>query len=391
MPVVNSIAALKDEMTAWRRDIHMHPEIGFEEVRTSALVAEKLESWGIEVARGIAKTGVVGTIRGRGSGTGSVGLRADMDALPMQEINTFEHRSRNDGVMHACGHDGHTAMLLGAARYLAETRNFDGTVHVIFQPAEEGLGGGETMVKEGLFEQFPCDRIFGLHNQPQFPFGTIGVRSGPAMAAADFFDLRVKGQGSHGAKPHLGRDPVHCAAQILVAWQGLVSRHTDALDTAVLSTTIFQAGSAYNVVPEDAHMGGTVRTFRPDTRDRIERQMGEIARGIAAGYGLEIELDYRRTFPPTINDEAETEFAARVAESIVPADKIMRDMPLNMGSEDFSFMLEQRPGSFVFVGQSRGPDERMVHNPGYDFNDDILPIGASLLARLAEEALPVSE
>jgi len=388
MPVLNSIAAMQDDMTAWRRDFHMHPELGFEEFRTSDIVAEKLASWGIEVTRGIAGTGVVGTLRGDGGGTRSIGLRADMDCLPMEEENDFAHRSRNPGRMHACGHDGHTTMLLGTARYLAETRNFDGTVHFIFQPAEEGLGGGRKMVQEGLFERFPCDEVYGIHNWPLLPAGQIAVRPGPIMAAADQFDLVVTGNGAHGAMPHLGVDPVHIGAQIVVALQGLVSRATDPLDSAVLSVTKFHAGSAYNVIPGEARLAGTVRTFRPETRDRLEQGIGTVARAIATSMGGTAELEYRRGYPATINHAHETERAASVAAEVFGAENVVRDADPTMGAEDFSYMLNARPGAYVWLGQSGGPSGCMVHNPRYDFNDAVLPLGASFFATLVERLMP---
>lgn len=389
MPIVNSIAADLEEMTRWRRDFHAHPEIAFEEVRTSGIVAEKLASWGIEVHRGIAKTGVVGVLKGRDGGASgkSVGLRADMDALPMQEANDFEHKSTVDGKFHGCGHDGHTTMLLGAAKYLAETRNFDGTVHFIFQPAEEGHGGGRVMVEEGLFERFPCDEVYAMHNWPDLPAGTVGVRPGPVMAAADIFEAEILGRGGHAAMPHKTVDPVIVATQIVQAFQSLVSRTVDPLDNAVISVTQIHAGSAHNVIPQSARIGGTVRTFKEETRDALEAAMARMVEGIAAVHGAEARLDYRRGYPATVNHERETELARAVATEVVGADKIIGDVEPVMGGEDFSFMLNERPGSYLFLGQAGGPSACSVHNPGYDFNDAILPIGASLFSTLVEKRL----
>jgi amidohydrolase len=389
MPVINSIAAHQEEMTAWRRDIHAHPEIAFEEVRTSALVAEKLASWGIEVHRGLAKTGVVGVLRGRNDSGRTIGLRADMDALPMNEANTFAYRSTREGAFHGCGHDGHTTMLLGAARYLAETRNFDGTVHFIFQPAEEGGGGGRVMVEEGLLDRFPCDELYALHNWPLMPFGTIGVRSGPMMAATDTFDVTIRARGGHAAIPHKANDPVVVAAHLITALQTLVSRSVNPLDSAVLSVTRVQTGSAYNVIPDDATLWGTVRTFRPELRDQMEEGMGRICAGIAAAFGCEVALDYHRGYPPTVNHEEQAGFAAEVAAEIVGPQNVERDVEPSMGGEDFSYMLEKRPGAYLFIGQGGGRHSCMVHNPHYDFNDALLPVGASLLSRLVEKRLPL--
>jgi amidohydrolase len=386
MPVINSIAAIADDMAAWRHDIHAHPETAYKEVRTSALVAAKLESWGIEVHRGIAETGLVGVLRGR-PGSRSIGLRADMDALPMEEFNDFEYRSQNPGAFHGCGHDGHTTMLLGAARYLAETRNFDGTVHFIFQPAEEGGGGGARMVQEGLFERFPCDEIYALHNWPLLPFGTIGVRPGPVMAATDTFDVRITGRGGHAAIPHKTVDPVVVAAQLITAFQTLVSRSTNPMDSAVLSVTRVVAGSAYNVIPDDAALYGTVRTFRPETRDEMEAGMARICAGVGAAFGATAALKYQRGYPSTVNHEIEAEIAASVAGEIVGDENVRRDVEPSMGGEDFSYMLEKRPGAYLFVGQGGGRHSCMVHNPHYDFRDELLPVGASLLSRLAETRL----
>src|SRR5690606_3935873 len=319
MPVINSIAAAEDEMTGWRRDFHMHPELGFEEFRTSEIAANLVEGWGIEVTRGIAGTGVVGTLRGSAPGERSIGLRADMDCLPMEEDTGLPYASRTPGKMHACGHDGHTAMLLGAAKYLAETRNFAGTVHFIFQPAEEGKGGGRRMVKEGLFERFPCDEVYGMHNWPLLPAGRIAVRPGPIMAAADQFDVEIRGKGAHGAMPHLGIDPVFIAAQVISALQGLVSRTVDPLDSAVLSVTRMEGGQAHNVIPATAKLSGTVRTYRPETQDMIEKGIEAIATGIAGAFGATAVSNYRRGYPATVNPAREAGIAAEISAMVVGA------------------------------------------------------------------------
>src|SRR5271154_7122583 len=312
MPPIDRVAAYHDEMTAWRRDIHAHPELGFEETRTSDLVAAKLEEFGIEVTRGIGKTGLVGRLRA-GNSPRTIGLRADMDCLPIIEANSFGHRSTNQGKMHACGHDGHTTMLLGAARYLAKTRHFDGTVHFIFQPGEEGFGGGRVMVEQGLFDKFPCDAVFAMHNKPGIDIGSMATTLGPLLAASDRYDIKVKGRGTHAAHPHGGNDPFIIGAQIVTALQTIPARNVDPLDSAVISVGFMKGGSAYNVIPDELHIGGTVRSFRPQVQDLIERRMGEVARGTAALHGATAELSYRRGYPPTINHADEASFAADVA------------------------------------------------------------------------------
>ncbi|NBB83760.1 MAG: amidohydrolase [Alphaproteobacteria bacterium] len=388
MPIINSIAAMKDEMTEWRRDIHAHPEIAFEEVRTAGIVADKLKSWGLEVHTGIARTGVVGVLRGNGGGGRSIGLRADMDALPMDEENDFPHKSRTPGKFHGCGHDGHTTMLLGAAKYLAETRNFDGTVTFIFQPGEEGAGGGRLMVEEGLFDRFDCDEVYALHNWPDLPVGEVGVKAGPMMAASDLFDITITGKGGHAAMPHKGIDPVVVAAQLVTAFQSLVTRRIDPLDPAVISVTQIHTGSAYNVVPAEARLNGTVRTLRADTRDFVEAGMARIVQNLGAAFEVETHFDYRRGYPPTVNPEREAAIAREIAESVLGDGKVHTELPPVMGAEDFAYMLEARPGAYLWVGQAGGPGACSVHNPRYDFNDDILPIGSSLLASLVEQRLP---
>ena len=387
MSTADLIAPLHADMTAWRRDIHAHPELGFNESRTAELVARKLEAFGLEVHRGVGRTGVVATLRA-GSGKRSLGLRADMDALPITEANTFEHRSQHDGVMHACGHDGHTAKLLGAARYLAETRRFNGVVHFIFQPAEEGLGGARAMVDDGLFERFPCEAIFGMHNRPSLDVGRFAVRAGPMMAGGAFFDIRVTGKGSHGARPEVGVDAALAAAQIAVSLQSIVSRNVPPVQTAVLSVTRIQAGDAYNVIPQTATLGGTVRAFSKDVMVLVEGAMRRVVRGTVEAFGASAEVDFRALFAPTVNDAAEAEFAARICTELVGAEKVDRHPPLIMASEDFSYMLERVPGCYINIGNGVGESGCEVHNPGYDFNDAALPLGAAFFARLVETRLP---
>ena len=390
MPVINSIARLADEMTAWRRDLHAHPEIAFEEVRTADIVAEKLASWGITVHRGLAQTGVVGVLEGARPGPRAIALRADMDALPMAEKNTFAHRSTIAGKMHGCGHDGHTTMLLGAARHLAETRNFAGTVYFIFQPAEENEGGARVMVAEGLFDRFPVDAVYGLHNNPGLAVGQAAMRPGPAMAAFDIFEITITGTGAHGAMPHLGNDPVVIAAQVVTALQTIVSRATDPIQSAVVSVTQIHAGDAWNVIPEDVVMRGTARSFTPAVRDGIERRIGEIAEGVAAAFGARAEVRYERRYPPVVNTAAETERAAAAVAEVLGADNVRQDAAPKMASEDFAYMLEARPGCYIWLGNGGAGEDGgcAVHNPHYDFNDAILPIGASYWVRLVETLLP---
>jgi len=385
MPVINRIADFHEQMIEWRHDIHAHPEIAFEEQRTAEIVAQQLDSFGIETHRGLAKTGVVGVLK-NGDGP-SIGLRADMDALPIQEQNEFGHRSRNDGKMHACGHDGHTSMLLGAARYLAETRRFKGTVHFIFQPAEESEGGARVMIEEGLFEKFPCQSVYGVHNMPGHDTGTFLLRDGPLMAAADTFQIKVIGHGSHGAFPHFGIDPIVVGSHIVTALQSITSRNLDPLETGVVSVTQFHGGSTSNVIPGDVFLEGTTRSFKPEVRDWLEPTMRRIIDGVATAFGAKVEFDYLRCYPPTINHAAETAIAAQVAADVVGADRVNTNTPPVMGAEDFSFMLEQVPGCYLFIGNGAGEGACMVHNPNYDFNDEILPLGASYFSRLVEKVL----
>jgi hippurate hydrolase len=386
MPVVDDIRAFHDELTAWRRDIHAHPELGFEETRTSGLVAERLAGFGIEVHRGVGKTGIVGRLR-VGNSPRSIGLRADMDCLPIEETNTFDHRSKQHGRMHACGHDGHTTMLLGAARHLARTKNFDGTVHFIFQPAEEGLGGAEAMIKDGLFEEFPCDVIFGMHNSPGLAIGKFEIRAGAMMAGAAFFDIRITGRGTHGARPESGVDPVLVASHITAALQSIVARNVRPQDTVVVSVTQIHAGDAYNVIPEKAVLGGTVRCFGDRTMSLVEERMRKIAETLAAGFGAAAELDFRVLFPSLVNDADETRFICDAAAELVGEDNVSRQGPLIMASEDFSQMLNRVPGAFIRIGNGDGEGSCVVHNPGYDFNDAAIPYGSALFVRLVEKRL----
>jgi amidohydrolase len=386
MPLIPRIIELQPELSRLRRDIHAHPELGFEESRTSDLVAAKLAAIGCEVHRGLAKTGVVGTLRS-GNATRSIGLRADMDALPIQECNDFAHRSTHEGKMHACGHDGHTATLLGAAQYLAETRNFEGAVHFIFQPAEEGQGGGRVMVEEGLFDRFPCDAVFALHNKPGLPLGQIATRPGPIYASSDSWDIRIEGRGGHAALPHLGRDPFIIGAEIVLALQTIVSRNVDPVDSAVVTVGFIKGGTTYNVIPDALLIGGTARSFRPEVRDLLERRLGELARGIAAAHGAAAAFDYRRRYPPTVNHAVETAFAVEVAAEICGANNVSSSYPSSMGAEDFSYMLNARPGAMLWLGNGHGEDCRPIHSAYYDFNDEALSIGASFFARLAERFL----
>jgi len=386
MDILERIDTFHAELTEWRRDIHAHPELGFQEQRTSDLVADKLAGFGIEVHRGLGKTGVVGRLR-VGNSPRTIGLRADMDCLPILEANSFDHRSRHEGRMHACGHDGHTTMLLGAARYLSQARNFDGTVHFIFQPAEEGLGGAEAMVKDGLFDEFPCEAIFGMHNRPGLAVGKFQIRPGAMMAGGAFFDIAITGRGAHGARPESGIDPVVAASHIATALQSIVARNVRPVDTAVLSVTQIHAGHAYNVIPEKAAIGGTVRCFSRATMDLIEERMRQIAEGVAVGLGASASLDFRRLFPPLVNDTEETKFIADTAAEIVGEDNVNRQGGVVMASEDFSYMLERVPGAYIQIGNGEGEGACEVHNPGYDFNDAALPYGAALFARLVERRL----
>ena len=388
MTLIKEIKQFHDEMTEWRRDFHKHPELKYEENRTSDLVAAKLEEFGIEIHRGLAKTGVVGTIR-NGDGP-SIGLRADMDALPLEEKNTFRYASINSGKMHACGHDGHTAMLLGAAKHLASSKNFKGTVNFIFQPAEEGGGGGEVMIKEGLFEMFPVDSVYGLHNWPDMPAGIFGVGSGAIMAAQDSFDLTINGCGGHAALPDQCIDPIVIASQVVSALQIIPSRNTHPVDSLVISVTQIHSGDAYNVIPDSLIMNGSVRTFQKETRKEIPKTMLRVAEGVCAAYGATCELNYISGYPATINSVRETDISAKAVVDLLGEDNIIRNPTPSMTSEDFSYMLESRPGCYVWLGIAKDIDHKgdMLHSSRYDFNDDVLTVGASYWVKLVENELP---
>jgi hippurate hydrolase len=394
MQLIDRVVQFRSEIQQIRRDIHAHPELRFEENRTSDLVAARLADWGYEVTRGLGGTGVVGTLR-HGTSVRAIGLRADMDALPIQEQNEFTHRSTHAGKMHACGHDGHVAMLLAAARYLAEMKPFDGTAHLIFQPAEEGGAGAQRMIDDGLFERCPCDVVFGMHNWPNMKVGQLGVAPGPAMASANEFTIRISGKGAHAAMPHLGTDPVFVAVQVVNGLQAIVTRVKKPIDAAVLSVTMIHAGDATNVIPESAVISGTVRTFSDGVTAQVEENMRRIAQMTAAAYGAESHVEFKWNYPPTINHAAEAEFAATVMDDVVGADNVVRGLEPTMGSEDFAFMLKARPGAYVFIGNGDGAHRSaghglgpcMLHNPSYDFNDELIPLGATFWIRLVEKYL----
>jgi hippurate hydrolase len=389
---VPHIARWQDEFAALRRDLHAHPELGFEEERTGRVVRETLGALGIEHHAGIGRTGIVAVIRGRTDTRGaSVGLRADMDALPMQEENDFAHRSRYEGRMHGCGHDGHTTMLLAAARYLAETRAFDGTAYLIFQPGEEGFAGAKAMIDDGLFERFPAQQVFALHNWPGLAPGRIGITPGPAMAAADRIEITIDGRGGHGAHPHAAIDPVLVAGHLITAAQSIVARNVAPIDTAVVSLCAMQAGNpgAMSVIPSHAKLVGTVRTFRPATQDLIERRLHELVGSIAAAFGAKATLKYERVYPATVNHDGPAAFAMRVAEHLVGRENVVDNLDPSMGSEDFSFMLQAKPGAFARLGQGGAEGGCFLHNSRYDFNDAVIPLGAGYLAALAEHAMPL--
>ncbi|MEZ5661681.1 MAG: M20 aminoacylase family protein [Burkholderiaceae bacterium] len=395
-PAFAGISAWHDELTRIRHHLHQHPEIGYEEHDTAALVVRELERYGVdEIHTGVGITGVVGVIRGREPARGArrtIGLRADMDALPMHEENEFEHRSRIPGMMHGCGHDGHTTMLLGAARYLAQTRAFAGTVHLIFQPGEEGFAGAKAMIDDGLFERFPCDAVFAMHNWPGLPAGVLAVRPGPVMAAADRITIRIHGRGGHGAHPYMTVDPVVIAGHVITAVQTIVSRNVSPVDSAVVSLCAMQAGDmgAMSVIPPSATLVGTVRSFRRETQDRVETRLRELIESIATGFGGSAEVAYERLYPATVNSPAEAAFAAEVAAGLVGPDHLVGDLEPSMGAEDFAFMLQERPGAYFRIGQAGQPGGCFLHNTRYDFNDAILPLGAALFTRLAERWLPVN-
>ena len=390
MAIINRIADFHEEITAIRRDLHAHPELQFDTHRTSGIVAEKLKEYGCDAVKtGIGKTGVVGVIHGRQNSSGKViGLRADMDALPIFEATGLDYASGTEGKMHACGHDGHTAMLLGAAKYLAETRNFNGTVCVIFQPAEEGGGGGREMVNDGMMEEFGIQKVYGMHNMPGLPLGQFAIREGAFFASADHFEIRVKGKGGHAAKPHDTVDTTVAAAHIVIALQSIVSRNIDPIKNAVLSVTSFETESkAHNVIPEHVELRGTVRTLEPAVRDQMEARLKAVVENTAAAFGATATVDYHRNYPVMVNDPAETSFAADVARDIVGDGAVTEGVPAVMGGEDFAFMLEARPGSYILIGNG---DTAMVHHPEYNFDDEAIPTGASYWARLAEISMPAA-
>lgn len=393
MNLIEEITSNHAELTEWRRDIHAHPELAFDESRTAALVAERLESFGIEVTRGVGGTGVVGTLRS-GTSERSVGLRADMDALPMEELNDFRHKSKYPGKMHGCGHDGHTVMLLGAARYLAEKRQFDGTVQFVFQPAEEANdngSGAKAMIADGLFDHFPIDKIFGMHNYklPGLKTGGVAVWPGPVAASMDLFEVRVTGHGCHGALPHMGADPVLICAHLVSAWQTIVSRNVNPLQSAVISATTIQAGDSWNVIPETALIRGSIRALSPGVRELVEDRFRRITEDVCSAFGATAVIDFRHETLPVVNTEDEAALVCEVARELVGEDYLLDDFLPTMGSEDFAWYLEHCPGAYLFIGNGAGPAACAVHEAKYDFNDDILPIGASLWARLAEKALAI--
>ncbi len=388
MGAIEELGRYLPQMTEWRRHIHANPETAFEEVGTARFVAERLREFGVdEVHEGIARTGVVGVIRA-GSGKRAIGLRADLDALDMQEGSGVAWASRNPGKHHACGHDGHTTMLLGAARHLAATRAFDGTVYLIFQPAEENEGGGRVMVEEGLFDRFQMEAVFGMHNIPGMDAGSFAIRPGPMMASYDIFEITITGRGAHGAMPHHGIDPITTGAELVQKLQTIVSRNVDPLEPAVVSVTKFHSGTAWNIIPNDAVIGGTVRAFSEEVQGQIEQRIRALCEGTAASHGATISVRYERRYPPTVNSAAEAELCATVAEALVGPSRVNRNNKPAMGSEDFAWMLRARPGAYIWLGNGTGSQGGcMVHNPGYDFNDAVLPIGAAYWVRLAETTL----
>ena len=390
MNIIPEIAANRDKLIALRRDIHAHPELAYEEERTANLVAECLTEWGLEVHRGLATTGVVGTLS-TGDGP-AIGLRADMDALPLQETNVFSHRSRYDGKMHACGHDGHTAMLLGAARFLAESEEFAGTIRFIFQPAEEAAGGAKVMMDDGLFKLFPVEAVFGMHNWPGLDVGRFAMRSGAMMASLDCFDIVIEGRGAHGALPHQGVDPVHAAAQVVTALQSIVSRNIDPLHAVVISVTRIHGGDAYNIIPDQVSLGGGIRCFDREVRELLKVRIAEVVEGVCTGLGARGAVDFVSGYPAVVNHPAAVGLAADVAAAIVGTENVDAQSDPVLFSEDFAYMLEAKPGCNVLIGNGAGDGTCMIHNPGYDFNDDVVTLGATYWVKLAQAFLrdPVS-
>tara|TARA_B100000579_G_scaffold432197_1_gene448602 strand:- start:284 stop:1462 length:1179 start_codon:yes stop_codon:yes gene_type:complete len=388
MPILNSINQMFDEMKSWRQDLHSIPEIGLEEYETSKYIKKKLSEFKIEYSEGYSSTGVVAWVKGKkGNSSKSIGLRADFDALPMPEKNNFNYKSKNVGMMHACGHDGHTSMLLGAAKYLSENFDFDGTVYFIFQPGEEGFGGGKIMIDDGLFRDFKIDEVYALHNWPELPLGHFGVNSGPMMAAVDEFDIIIKGKGGHAAIPQLAIDPVIIASQIVLALQTIISRSTNPVDKAVVSITKIHGGTAYNVIDDNVKLSGTIRTFKEKTRSFIAKKIEDISKGIALSNGgtAVIEFDLVNKYPPTINSKKESEFASEVAKKLVGNEKVITDINPSMGGEDFSYLLNEKPGSYLYIGQADKNHNANLHTSNYDFNDNLLPIGVNFWINLVKE------
>ena len=387
MPILNSISQMQKEMQIWRRDLHKIPEIGLEEYKTSAYIKSKLDSWNIDYKSGYSNTGIVAWIKGnKGDSDKSIGLRADFDALPMPEKNNFEHKSNYDGMMHACGHDGHTSMLLGALKYLNENREFDGNVYFIFQPGEEGFAGGKKMIDDGMFNDFKIDEVYALHNWPELPLGTFGVNPGPMMAAVDEFDIIINGKGGHAAIPQLVIDPIIIASQVVIGIQTIISRSTDPIDKALISITKIHGGTAYNVIDDQVTLSGTIRTFKPETRKFIENKIKEISMGIAKANGANstVQFDLTNKYPPTINSKKETEFAANVAKQLVGDENVNLNIDPSMGGEDFSYLLEKKPGSYLYIGQGDNNHRAHLHTTNYDFNDDLLPIGVNFWVDLVK-------
>ena len=386
MPILNSINQMLDEMSEWRQSLHQMPEIGLKEHKTSEYVQKKLQSWNIEFKSGLANTGIVAWVKGnKGNSDKSIGLRADMDALPMPEKNSFKHKSQNDGFMHACGHDGHTSMLLGAAKYIKENPDFDGTVYFIFQPGEEGLFGGKIMIREGLFEDFKIDEVYALHNWPGLPLGQFGVTDGPMMAAVDEFDIIVKGKGGHAAMPENAIDPIIIASQIVLTIQTIISRFISPIEKALISITKINGGTAYNVIDDKVVLSGTVRTFQPKIRELIENKIKETALGISKSYNGDVEIIYTKKYPPTINPKKETSFAANVAKELVGDDNVFENIDPCMGGEDFSYMLNKKPGSYLYIGQQDENHKAYLHTSKYDFNDNLLPVGVNFWVELVRK------
>ena len=385
MPILNSINQMQEEMKEWRRDLHRIPEIGLQEHKTSEFIQNKLKSWNIDFKTGYANTGIVAWVKGnRGCSEKTIGLRADFDALPMTEKNSFDHKSMNEGMMHACGHDGHTTMLLGAAKYIKENPEFDGTVYFIFQPGEEGFGGGEKMIQDGLFNDHKIDEVYALHNWPELPLGHFGISTGAMMAAVDEYDIIVKGKGGHAALPHLAIDPIVIASQIVLSLQTIISRFLNPVDNALITVTKIHGGSAYNVIDDEVILNGTVRTFKQEIRDKIEKRINETAKGIAKANGGEVEVVYFRKYPPTINSKKESVFSSIVAKELVGEKNVQMDVEPSMGGEDFSYLLNEKPGSYLYIGQRDSNHKDYLHTTKYDFNDDLLPIGVNFWVNLVK-------